>query len=87
MFHSQSIPYYAGACWYHWFDLVRETVIFKDIIVPVVNSDVTDGGAGVRVSPLWQAKYKKLAPLLDFSWTAENKSASTSFGNPLVLTF
>jgi len=42
-------------------------------------------GADVRAAP-WQARCKKWAPS-EISWTAERESASTIFGNPLVLTF
>jgi len=51
----------------------------------VMASGVTDGGQGVRRPP-GKLNVKNGAPS-EISWTVEYKSASTIFGNPLVLTF
>jgi len=58
--------------------------IYKSLLLN--SSGVTDGGKGVRAAPPGKLNVKN-GPPLEIPWTAEYKSASTIFGNPLVLTF
>ena len=51
-----------------------------------MSSGVTDGGARVRAAPPGKLNVKN-GPPSEISWTAEYESGSTSFENPLALTF